>query len=83
MKLLGNSIFSFCDMLCSNFLMTLGALLFCIFVGWKMKKSEVRDELTNGGRFKTNARLFPAIYSIIRYLAPITIAFIFLTGIIA
>jgi hypothetical protein len=33
--------------------------------------------------FKTNARLFPAIYSIIRYLAPITIAFIFLTGIIA
>ena len=48
-----------------------------------MKKSEVRDELTNGGRFKTNARLFPAIYSIIRYLAPITIAFIFLTGIIA
>lgn len=82
-KLLGNSIFSFCDKLCSNFLMTLGALLFCIFVGWKMKKSEVRDELTNGGRFKTNARLFPAIYSIIRYLAPITIAFIFLTGIIA
>ena len=81
--LLGRGIFDFCDNLCSNFLMTLGALLFCIFVGWKMPRETVRGELSNHGRYRTNDRLFPFIYFLIRYIAPIAIAVIFLTGILA
>ena len=80
--LLGNTIFNFCDKLCSDFLMTLGALLFSIFVGWKMDKEAVRDELTNGGTLKANSKLFPFIYFLIRYIAPLAIAVIFITGLL-
>lgn len=81
-RILGQGIFSFCDKLCSDWLMTFGALLFCLFVGWKMKKSVVRDELTNHGRFKGNEKVFPAVYFLIRYIAPATIVVIFLMGIL-
>ena len=79
-KLLGNTFFNFCDKLCSNYLLTLGALLFSVFVGWKMDKADVRDELTNGGTLKGNARLFPFGYFLIKYIAPVTIAAIFIYG---
>ncbi|MBQ8060682.1 MAG: sodium-dependent transporter [Bacteroidales bacterium] len=82
-KLLGNTIFNFCDRLCSNWLMTLGALMFSIFVGWKMDKAAVRDELTNGGTLKANSRMFPFIYFLIKYIAPLTIAAIFISGLLA
>ncbi len=81
-KILGESIFSFCDKLCSNYLMTIGALLFSVFVGWKMDKKSVRDELTNGGTLKVNNKLFPTVYFLIKYVAPITIAVIFITGLV-
>ena len=77
-KLLGKSIFDFCDALTSNFLMTFGAMLFAIFVGWKMDRDAVRDEFTNGGTLKGNARLFDAVYFVIRYIAPPAILAIFI-----
>ena len=82
-KLLGNTIFNFCDKLCSNWLMTLGALMFSIFVGWKMDKAAVKDELTNGGTLKANSRIFPVVYFLIKYIAPLTIAAIFISGLLA
>ena len=82
-KLFGQTIFSFCDWLCSNILMTIGALLFSVFVGWRMDKMAVRDELTNGGTLKGPAKLFPVIYFLIKYVTPVTIAAIFLIGILA
>ena len=81
-KLLGNTIFNFCDKLCSNFLMTLGALMFSVFVGWKMDKVSVHDELTNGGTLKGNSKIFPVVYFLIKYVAPLTIATIFISGLI-
>ena len=81
-KILGDGIFSFCDKMCSNYLMTLGAFLFSVFVGWKMDKKAVRDELTNGGSIKFNNKLFPVVYFLIKYVAPVTIAVIFITGLV-
>lgn len=81
-KILGNSIFNFCDKLCSNYLMALGALLFSVFVGWKMDRKSVRDELTNYGTLKVNSKLFPVVYFLIRYIAPITVAVIFITSLV-
>lgn len=81
-RILGESIFNFCDKMCSNYLMTLGAFLFSVFVGWKMDKTSVRDELTNRGTIKANNKLFPVIYFLIKYIAPVTIAVIFITGLI-
>ncbi len=77
-KLFGNTIFNFCDKLASNFLMTVGALLFSVFVGWKMDKAAVRDELTNGGTLSGVKKLFPFVYFLIKYVTPVTIAAIFL-----
>ena len=79
---LRGSVFDFLDKLCSNFLLTLGALLFSLFVGWKMKMEDVKDELTNGGTLHTNVKLFPIIYFLIKYIAPVSIAVIFISGLI-
>ena len=51
-----------------------------MFVGWKMSKADVRDELTNGG--KQNRRLFDVTYFLIRYFAPIDILGVFLTNLL-
>ncbi|MBQ0143581.1 MAG: sodium-dependent transporter [Bacteroidales bacterium] len=78
--LLGNSIFDFCDKLCSNYLMMVGALLFSLFVGWKMKKEDVIDELSTYGTIKGRRFLNNAIYYLIKYMAPVAIILIFLLG---
>ena len=63
--------------------MTLGALMFSICVGWKMDKASVHDELTNGGSLKGNSKVFPVLYFLIKYIAPLAIAAIFITGLLA
>ena len=79
-KIFGQTIFGFCDMLTSNFLMTFGGLLFVIFVGWKMDKSAVRDEFTCGGTVRFNCAVFDAFWFLLRYVAPLAIVVIFLTN---
>ena len=74
---LSGGVFDFLDHLCSDWLMPFGGLLFAMFVGWKMSRNDVRDELTNGGT--RNRALFNVVYFLIRYLAPIGILGIFLT----
>ena len=81
-KLFGETIFNFCDKLTSNFLMSFGSMLFVIFVGWKMKKSAVREEFTNGGTLRFSSRLFGVVYFFIRYIAPVAIIAIFLTNLL-
>ncbi len=66
------------DSFSSNILLTAGAFLLILFVGWKMKREEVRDEITNGGM--KNARIFNFIYFVIRYLAPVAVLVIFVTN---
>ena len=82
-KLFGETIFNFCDKLTSNFLMSFGSMLFVIFVGWKMKKSTVYQELTNGGTLKFSTRLFGVVYFFIRFIAPVAILAIFITNLLA
>ncbi|MCI1640197.1 MAG: sodium-dependent transporter [Bacteroidales bacterium] len=78
----GNTIFSFCDKLTSNFLMTFGGLLFTIFVGWKMPRRDVRDEITSGGRSSLGVHTFNFVYFLIKYLAPAAIVLIFISNLI-
>ena len=79
-RILGNIIFDFFDKLTANYLMTIGGLLVVLFVGWKMKKTDVRDEFTNGGSIRTNNRMFGTVYAIIRYVAPIAVLTIFISN---
>ena len=78
----GMTIFDACDHLTSDFLMTFGSLLFVFFVGWKMKKAEVRDEFTNHGTLRFNDRLFGLVYFFIRFIAPTVIMVIFISNLL-
>ena len=79
---LGRNIFDLMDGLCSNILMPLGGLLFCLFAGWKMTSSDVRDEFTNGGTLKFNSAIFGFVLFLIRFVAPVTIVLIFVTNLL-
>ena len=81
-KLFGNTIFDFFDKLTANYLMTIGSLLVVLFVGWKMKKSDVRDEFTNDGTLKANSSMFGIVYALIKYIAPIAVLTIFISNLI-
>ena len=80
-KIDGGNIFDFFDNLSSNILMTLGSLLTVLFVGWRLKKTDVYDEFTNGGTLSRNAKIFGVLWFLIRYICPLTIITIFLSGI--
>ena len=76
----GGNLFDFFDNLSSNILMTLGSLLTVLFVGWRLKKTDVYDEFTNGGEISRNAKLFGVLWFLIRYVCPLAIIAIFVTG---
>ena len=79
-KIFGETIFNFLDKLCSNILLPLGGLLFSLFVGWKMTRDDVRDEFTNGGTLRTNNRVWKLFYFLVRFVCPIGILVIFISG---
>lgn len=81
-KIFGDGIFDFFDNLSSNILMTLGSLLTVLFVGWRMKKTDIYDEFTNGGTLSTNARIFRVLWFLIRYICPLAIILIFVSGLL-
>ena len=76
----GMSIFDLLDWVCSNILLLVMALLAVIFVGWILPKRVVRDEFTNGG--SVNGRVFPVVYFLIKWVAPIAVVIIFFTNFI-
>ena len=81
-KIDGGNIFDFFDNLSSNILMTLGSLLTVLFVGWRLKKTDVYDEFTIGGTLSTNARIFGVLWFLIRYICPLAIILIFVSGLL-
>ena len=78
----GMGFFDLFDTLASNVLLTVGGLLVVLFVGWKMPKAEVFDELTNGGTKRRNVRLFNFFYFLIRYVAPVGVAVLILSNLL-
>ena len=75
----GLSLFDCFDKLSANILLPLGGLLIVIFVGWFLEKDQVFDEISNGGKLK--ARLRWIYLFIIRFVAPVAIALVFLNSI--
>lgn len=71
------TIFEILDFSASNVLMFAGALIFTMFVGWRMKKADVRDELSNGGTLKRVDRIFNPLYFWIKYVIPVVIILLF------
>ena len=82
LRICGSTIFDFFDSLSSNVLMTLGSLFTVLFVGWRLKKTDIYDEFTNGGSIRTNVKIFGVLWFLIRYICPVAIAVIFVLGLI-
>lgn len=82
-RIAGGNIFDFFDNVSSNILMTLGSLFTVLFVGWRLKKTDVYDEFTNGGTLSRNAKIFGVLWFLIRYIAPLAIISIFISGLFA
>ncbi len=81
-KVFGMGFFDLFDTVASNVLLTVGGLLVVLFVGWKMSKAEVFDELTNGGTKRRNVLLFNFFYFLIRYVAPVGVAVLILSNLL-
>lgn len=81
-KVFGKSIFDAMDYAASNVFMLLGGLFTAVYVGWILDRKVVHEQLTNGGRIK--GRMEPFLIFCLRYVAPVSIFFIFLylTGLI-
>jgi NSS family neurotransmitter:Na+ symporter len=81
-KVLGRGFFDLFDTIASNVLLTVGGLLVVLFVGWKMPRADVFDELTNGGTKRRNVRLFNFFYFLIRYIAPVGLLVLILSNLL-
>ena len=81
-QIFGHGIFDAFDLLCCNILLPIGGILCVLFVGWKMNRAEVWDEFTNGGSLRFNSRIFGFVLFLLRYLAPVAVAVIFLSNFI-
>jgi len=81
-KLWDKNIFDMMDYAASNIFMLLGGLFTAVYVGWILDRKVIRDQLTNGGRLK--GAMEPYLVFCLRYVAPVSIFFIFLhlTGIL-
>jgi NSS family neurotransmitter:Na+ symporter len=75
-RLLGLPLMDFCDQLTANFMLPLGGLLTCLFVGWFIPRQLVYAEFTNGGRH--NVLFFRLYLFAVRVVCPIAIGLVFL-----
>ena len=76
LQVMGRSLMDFCDQLTANFMLPLGGMLVCLFVGWYIPKRVVYEEFTNDGAL--NRRYFRLFLFAVRFVCPICIALIFL-----
>ena len=76
----GYTVFSMMDFVSSNVLLPLGGVLIVIFMGWYLGKQKFFEEVTNEGTIKSSLK--EIIFFIIRYLAPVAIAIVFVSGFI-
>ncbi len=60
-------------------LLPIGGLFIVLFIGWVMKKEVVESELSN--QYKIKLPLFKVFRILVRFVAPIAIALVFLYGI--
>jgi NSS family neurotransmitter:Na+ symporter len=76
---LGVGVFDFFDILTDKIFLAIGGLILAVFVGWFMKKEELKEEMTNGGALKFG--LFEIWYALIKYIIPVAIAIVAFFGI--
>ena len=79
-KILGMDFLTFFDYISNSILMPIVAFCTCILVGWVIKPKALTDEVTKNGEKFGRKKLFNVM---IKYIAPICLLFIFVTGILS
>ena len=75
----GKAGLDFLDYLTANYFLTIAAFITSLFVGWKLDKNIIKNQLTNEGSI--NAGYMGIFYFILKFIAPIAIIIVFLAGI--
>jgi NSS family neurotransmitter:Na+ symporter len=75
-EVMGLSLMDFCDQLTANFMLPLGGMLACLFVGWYIPRQVVHDEFTNYGQH--NHSFYRIYLFAVRYVCPVCIILVFL-----
>ena len=81
-KVAGMTLFDLFDWVCSNILLLVMGLLAVVFVGWILPRRVVHDEFTSRNRYAFNNRIFPVVWFLIKWIAPVAVLIIFLTNFI-
>ena len=76
LRLFGNNLFDFLDNLAAIYLLPIGGFFTVLFVGWFMKLSILKKEVTSDGVYKIIS--FPIILFLIKFVAPIVLLMLFL-----
>jgi NSS family neurotransmitter:Na+ symporter len=76
LTLFGLTLFDLFDYVTAKIMLPLGGFLISIFVGWYLNKRVVRAEITNDGTLRVP--VFRVLVFILKYIAPIAIALIFI-----
>lgn len=74
----GMSLFDWTDTFSSNWILPIAGLGCVVMMGWFVPKSEVEHELTSSG--KTPLWIFKFVLFMMRFVCPVVILFMFLTG---
>jgi len=76
----GKSIFDWFEFIAANILLPLGAIFIVVFVGWYLGGKVFRDEISSDGMYKI--KLAGVFIFILKFLAPLAIAMVFVYGIL-
>ena len=72
------TVFSGLENITLTVLLPLGGLLIVLFLGWYFGVNKTRKEITNNGTIPS--KLFPVFMFLVKFLAPVAIAVVFLYG---
>ncbi len=75
--LLNKTPFNFLDFLTSQLMLPLGGLFIAIFVGWKLSKSIVAQEMDAEGH-----PMFDIWFFVLRYISPVLVGFVFVFALV-
>ena len=79
-RLGGMIVFDFLDTVATNIMLPVGSLALCVYMGWFAPKGLFRREITNGGR--VGRGVFALVDFLIKYVAPVLILLVLVSGIV-
>ncbi|PKP53304.1 MAG: sodium-dependent transporter [Bacteroidetes bacterium HGW-Bacteroidetes-1] len=78
LSIAGMNLFDILEKTSANIFLPLGGLFIVLFVGWKLSKEQVIDEISNNNLLKVRFKY--VFLFIVRFIAPIAISLVFLNG---